>query len=97
MALIFLLSSDLCEVVVVLIDKDNPLLVYILKNWKVVILLDKDKLQSTLFVGIDVSSNSNYAFAMDFFGTKFFSFSNNQPGSNVLINNVSNCLKQNNF
>lgn len=64
-----------------------------------VILLDKDKLQSTLFVGIDVSSNSNYAFAMDFFGTKFlsFSFSNNQPGSNVLINNVSNCLKQNNF
>lgn len=59
--------------------------------------MDKDKLQSTLFVGIDVSSNSNYAFAMDFFGTKFFSFSNNQPGSNVLINNVSNCLKQNNF
>ena len=64
-----------------------------------VILLDKDKLQSTLFVGIDVSSNSNYAFAMDFFGTKFlsFSFSNNKPGSNVLINNVSNCIKQNNF
>ena len=64
-----------------------------------VIYLDKDKLQSTLFVGIDVSSSTNYAFAMDFFGTKFlsFSFSNNQPGSNVLVNNVSNCLRQNNF
>ena len=61
--------------------------------------MDKDKLQSTLFVGIDVSSNTNYAFAMDFFGTKFlsFSFMNNQPGSNVLVNNVSNCLRQNNF
>ena len=64
-----------------------------------VILLDKDKLQSTLFVGIDVSSSTNYAFAMDFFGTKFLSFSfiNNQPGSNILVSNVSNCIKQNNF
>ena len=34
-----------------------------------------------------------------FFGTKFlsFSFTNNQPGSNILVSNVSNCLKQNNF
>lgn len=64
-----------------------------------VIYLDKDKLQSTLFVGIDVSSSTNYAFAMDFFGTKFlsFSFTNNQPGSNILVSNVSNCMKQNNF
>lgn len=61
--------------------------------------MDKDKLQSTLFVGIDVSSNSNYAFAMDFFGSKLlsFSFSNNQPGSNILVSNVYNCLLQNNF
>lgn len=61
--------------------------------------MDKDKLQSTLFVGIDVSSNSNYAFAMDFFGTKFlyFSFTNNQPDSTILVSNVSNCLRQNNF
>ena len=64
-----------------------------------VILLDKDKLQSTLFVGIDVSSSINYAFAMDFSGTKFlsFSFTNNQPVSNILVSNVSNCLKQNNL
>lgn len=61
--------------------------------------MDKDKLQSTLFVGIDISSSTNYAFAMDFFGTKFlsFSFMNNHPGSNILVSNVSNCLQQNNF
>lgn len=61
--------------------------------------MDKEKLQSTLFVGIDVSSNSNYAFAMDLFGTKFlsFSFTNNQPGSSVFVSNVLSCLQQNNF
>ena len=31
MVLLFILSSDLCEVVDVLIAKDNPLLVYILR------------------------------------------------------------------
>lgn len=55
------------------------------------------KFSSDLCEVVDVSSSTNYAFAMDFFGTKFFSFSNNQPGSNVLVNNVSNCLRLNNF
>jgi len=61
--------------------------------------MDKDKLLSTLFVGIDVGSETNFAFAMDFFGNKFLSFSfiNNEPGSRILISNVLNCLKSNNF
>ena len=61
--------------------------------------MNKDKLQSTLFVGIDVSSTTNYAFAMDFFGTKFlsFSFQNNQPGCDILVSNVSHCLRLNDF
>ena len=56
--------------------------------------MNTDKLQSTLFVGIDVSSKSNYAYAMDFFGRKLlsFAFSNNQPGADLLIDNVFNCL-----
>lgn len=61
--------------------------------------MNTDKLQSTLFVGIDVSSKSNYAYAMDFFGRKLlsFAFSNNQPGADLLINNVFNCLINNNL
>lgn len=59
--------------------------------------MNTNKLQSTLFVGIDVSSKSNYAYAMDFFGNKLlsFDFSNNQPGANILIDKVSNCLSKN--
>lgn len=61
--------------------------------------MNTDKLQSTLFVGIDVSSKSNYAYAMDFFGRKLlsFAFSNNQPGADLLIDNVFNCLINNNL
>ena len=33
-----------------------------------------EQLQSTLFVGIDVSSKSNYVYAMDFFAKKLLSF-----------------------
>jgi len=61
--------------------------------------MNKGKLLSTLFVGIDVGSETNFAFAMDFFGNKFLSFSfvNNEPGSRVLISNVTECLKLNDF
>lgn len=61
--------------------------------------MNTDKLQSTLFVGIDVSSKSNYAYAMDFLGRKLlsFAFSNNQPGADLLIDNVFNCLINNNL
>ena len=61
--------------------------------------MNKDKLLSTLFVGIDVGSVNNFAFATDFFGNKFLSFSfiNNDPGSRILIDNVLNCLKLNNL
>ena len=61
--------------------------------------MNKDKLLSTLFIGIDVGSVNNFAYATDFFGNKLLSFSfiNNDPGSRILIDNVLNCLKLNNL
>lgn len=58
-----------------------------------------EQLQSTLFVGIDVSSKSNYVYAMDFFAKKLLSFScsNNLPGTSILITNLCNCLKAENL
>jgi transposase len=58
-----------------------------------------EQLQSTLFVGIDVSSKSNYVYAMDFFAKKLLSFScsNNLPGASVLITNLCNCLETENL
>lgn len=58
-----------------------------------------EQLQSTLFVDIDVSSNSNYVYAMDFFAKKLLSFScsNNLPGVSVLITNLCNCLETENL
>ena len=58
-----------------------------------------EQLQSTLFVGIDVSSKSNYVYAMDFFAKKLLSFScfNNLPGVSVLITNLCNCLETENL
>lgn len=52
---------------------------------------------STLFVGIDVASRSNYVYAMDFWGNKLLSFSttNNQPGAEALSSNLVQCLKDN--
>lgn len=40
-------------------------------------------LRTTLFISINVSSKSNYFFALDFFDKKLLSFSvkNNLPGS----------------
>lgn len=62
-------------------------------------IMNTDNLQSTLFVGIDVSSKSNYAYAMDFFGRKLLSlpFSNNQSGADFFIDNIFNCLINNNL
>ena len=44
---------------------------------------------STLYVGIDVSSKSNYVCALDFYKNKYInsSFANNQPGAEELVNN----------
>lgn len=42
---------------------------------------------STLYVGIDVSSKSNYVCALDFYKNKYInsSFANNQPGAEELL------------
>lgn len=51
-------------------------------------------LTTTLFVGIDVSSRTNYAFAMDFFGNKLFSIEvqNNLPGAEKLLHQIIHTL-----
>ena len=59
----------------------------------------KKSFSSTLFVGIDVASRSNYVYAMDFWGNKLLSFStsNNQPGADLISSNLIQCLKDNNL
>ncbi len=56
-------------------------------------------LTTTLFIGIDVSSRTNYVFALDFFGKKLLSFEakNNLPGSEEIIAKILTCLKENNL
>ena len=51
---------------------------------------------STLYVGIDVSSKSNYVCALDFYKNKYLSepFSNNQPGAEELVQKILDCLKE---
>lgn len=51
---------------------------------------------STLFVGIDVSSKSNVVYAMDFDENKYIasSFSNNQPGADMLAELISECMRK---
>jgi transposase len=51
---------------------------------------------STLYIGIDVSSKSNYVCALDFYKNRFFntSFSNNQPGAEELVDKILACLKE---
>lgn len=51
---------------------------------------------STLYVGIDVSSKSNYVCALDFYKNKFFNtpFTNNQPGAEELVRKILECLKE---
>ncbi len=49
---------------------------------------------STLFVGIDVSSKSNFVYAMDFYKSKYIqtSFSNNQVGADELTELIRDCM-----
>lgn len=51
---------------------------------------------STLYVGIDVSSKSNYVCAVDFYKNKYInsSFSNNQPGAEDLARKILECFKK---
>jgi transposase len=57
----------------------------------------KHTFTATLFIGIDVSSKTNYVYGMDFFGTKLLSFesSNNNPGAEVIVSKIIKCLKDN--
>ncbi|MDD4048622.1 MAG: transposase [Clostridia bacterium] len=52
-------------------------------------------LTATLFVGIDVSSKTNYVYGMDFFGNKLLSFetSNNHPGAQIIIDRIIQTMK----
>lgn len=56
-------------------------------------------LTATLFVGIDVSSKTNYVYAMDFFGNKLLSFeaANNLPGAQEIVNKLVSTLKVKNL
>ncbi|HHX63252.1 MAG TPA: IS110 family transposase [Epulopiscium sp.] len=56
-----------------------------------------NSLTATLFVGIDVSSKTNYVFAMDFFGKKLLSFeaSNNLPGAQIILQSILDALSLN--
>lgn len=56
-------------------------------------------LTTTLFIGIDVSSRTNYVFALDFCGKKLLSFKvkNNLPGSEEIVSKISSYLKENNL
>lgn len=59
--------------------------------------MNRNEQLATLFVGIDVSSKSNYFYAMDFFGKKLLSFgsSNNLPGTEEAMNKILKCLDDN--
>ena len=50
---------------------------------------------STFYVGIDVSSKSNYVCALDFYKNKYInsSFANNQPGAEELAKKFSIFLR----
>ena len=53
--------------------------------------MKKADLQSTLFVGIDISSRENVVCFLDFFSTtvlKSFAVPNNQPGAEQLANTI---------
>ena len=54
---------------------------------------------STLYVGIDVSSKSNYVCALDFYKNKYInsSFANNQPGAEELALKRLECLKEHKY
>lgn len=56
-------------------------------------------LTATLFVGIDVSSKTNYVYGMDFFGNKLMSFeaSNNFPGAQLILEKIIHTLQSRNL
>ena len=56
-------------------------------------------LTATLFVGIDVSSKTNYVYGMDFFGNKLLSFeaSNNFPGAQLILEQIIHTLRLRNL
>lgn len=56
----------------------------------------KINFMSTLFVGIDASSKSNLAYAMDFYKNMLLqaSFSNNQPGAVQLAQLIADCMQR---
>lgn len=51
---------------------------------------------SMLYIGIDVSSKSNYVCALDFYKNKYIntSFANNRPGAEELAFKILECLKE---
>ena len=59
----------------------------------------KNKILSTLFVGIDVSSKSNTLCALDYEGNKLLQLEvlNNQPGAETILESIINCLNSNNL
>lgn len=56
-------------------------------------------LTTILFIGIDVSSKSNYVFTLGFFGKKLLSFKarNNLPSSQEIVSKILQCLNENNL
>lgn len=59
----------------------------------------KNKTLSTLFVGIDVSSMSNTLCALNYEGNKLLKLEvlNNQSGTEVILENIINCLNSSNL
>lgn len=59
--------------------------------------LMKNKILSTLYVGIDVSSKTNVLCALDFEGNKLLNLKalNNQPGAESILDSIINCLDSN--
>jgi transposase len=57
----------------------------------------KNKVLSTLFVGIDVGSKTNVLCALDFQGNKFLNLKvlNNRPGAEIMLDNILECLNSN--
>ena len=54
----------------------------------------KNNFMSTLFVGIDVSSETNVLCALDFQGNKLLNLQalNNQPGAESILDSIIGCL-----
>lgn len=85
----------ICEGAVSDQDQEKPLSFFQSLARKVVLLLKKTDLLSTLFVGIDISSRSNVVALLDFESQKplrTFSVANNQPGAMELAQQLLDFL-----